>query len=204
MGTTMRGACDDSREIYRIIKKRKKQNDYYCHVDGALSGFFMPFLESDLLFKAHVHSISISGHKFMGIPFPCGVFMMEKRFLPLVTTNVEYIGALDCMISGSRNGQASIFMKYIIGKKGYAGFEEDINRCIYLAEYLSESINEAWRNQNSITVVLPKPSDKVIKKWQLATEGDISHVVVMQHVTKAMLDEFIEDYKNDILSLTKQ
>ncbi len=196
LGTTMTGAIDNTREIYRILKKYNKR-DYYLHADGALMGFVIPFIQEDLFFKRHIHSISISGHKFLGIKIPCGIFIMEKKFLNLVQSNVEYIGSSDCTISGSRNGHTPLFYKYIIDKKGMSGFKEDINKCIELAEYLVEQIASAWRNQNSITVIFPKPSHKLIDKWQLATQDNISHVVVMPHVTKEKLDLFIDDYKKE-------
>ena len=198
LGTTMKGAMDNTREIYRILRKHNKHHEYYLHMDGALTGFYLPFIEKDLFFKAHVHSISISGHKFCGIPFPCGIFMMEKHFLQYVTNSIEYIGSVDATISGSRNGHSAIYFKHIIDQKGLHGFKKDIDECIELAEYLEESIESSWRNQNSITVVLPRPSDKIIKKWQLATEKNISHVIVMPHVTKEKIDEFIKDYNDDI------
>jgi histidine decarboxylase len=198
LGTTMKGAIDNTREIYRVLKKHKK-NDYYLHADGALMGFIIPFIEKDTLFKRHIHSISISGHKFLGIKIPCGIFLMEKQFVDTVKNNVEYIGSVDCTISGSRNGHTPLLYNYIINKKGKDGFLQDINTCIYLAEYLVDNISSAWRNQNSITVVFPKPSNELISKWQLATQGDISHVVVMPHVTKEKLDLFIEDYSKEYL-----
>lgn len=199
LGTTMKGAMDNTREIYRILKSQNRHHDgdYYLHMDGALTGFYLPFLEKDLFFKSHVHSISISGHKFCGIHFPCGVFMMEKRFLPYITTNIEYIGSIDATISGSRDGHAPIYFNYIIQEKGMDGFREDVHRCVNLAEYLEEALPNAWRNQNSITVVFPRPSTALIEKWQLATEGDISHAIVMPHVTKEKLDQFIVEYKAD-------
>ena len=194
LGTTMKGAIDDTRKIYRIIKKYKKENDYYLHVDGALMGFVLPFIENDLFFKTHIHSISISGHKFLGIPFPCGVFLMEKRFLSDISNHIEYIGSIDCTISGSRNGHSPLFFKHIIDQKGHDGFKTDVERCIEHADYLAENLPGGWRNQNSITVVFPKPSDFVVDKWQLAVQGDIAHVVVMCHVTKEIIDKFINDY----------
>jgi histidine decarboxylase len=139
--------------------------------------------------------MAISGHKFLGVPFPCGIFMMEKRFLKYVTNNIEYIGSADCTISGSRNGHAPLFLKHAIDHVGFEGFQAHIERCIAYAEYLVEKIKGAWRNQNSITVVIPRPSDRIIQRWQLATEGAISHIVVMPHVTKATLDAFLEDLK---------
>ena len=193
LGTTMKGAIDNPQEIYRILKKHNKHANYYMHADGALMGFVLPFLEHDLFFKSHINSISISGHKFPGIMFPCGVFLMEKRFLSKVQKSIEYIGSNDCTISGSRNGHSAILLKYIIDKRGKEGFKEDVDKCVELAEYLVENLPNAWRNHNSITVVFPKPRDDIIIKWQLATSGDISHVIAMPHVTKEKLDQFIKD-----------
>lgn len=193
LGTTMKGAIDNTREIYRKIKKYNLQDKSYIHADGALSGFYLPFLEKDLFFKAHINSMSISGHKFTGTPFPCGIFIMERRFVDLITNDIEYIGSRDCMISGSRNGHAPVFLKYIIDTKTYSGFKEDIEKCIDLAEYATNQIPNSWRNHNSITVVFPKPRDELIQKWQLATERDISHLVIMPHVTKEKIDAFVAD-----------
>jgi histidine decarboxylase len=196
LGTTMKGAIDNPREIYRILKKYNKENDYYMHADGALMGFVLPFLEKDTFFKKHIHSIAISGHKFLGIPFPCGIFLMEKRFLHYVQKPIEYIGSVDCMITGSRNGHSPLFFKYILTQRSKDDFKKDIERCIELAEYLVTILPNSWRNQNSITVVFPKPCKTLIDKWQLATSNGISHVVVMPHVTKEKLDEFVRDIIN--------
>ena len=193
LGTTMKGAIDNTRNIYHILKKLNRNT--YIHADAALSGAFLPFLENDLFFKNHINSMSISGHKFMGVPMPCGVFLMEKHLLKSISNNIEYIGATDCMISGSRNGHTPLFMKYIIEKIGIDGFKKNINECIDLAEYAVNNIEGAWRNQNSITVVLPRPSEEICQKWQLASQGNISHIVIMFHVTKEKLDLFIKDLR---------
>lgn len=196
LGTTMKGAIDNPREIYRILKKYNKEHNYYMHADAALMGFVLPFIEKDTFFKKHMHSIAISGHKFLGIPFPCGIFLMEKRFKQYIQTSIEYIGSIDCMITGSRNGHSPLFFKHILSKKTKDDFKLDIEKCLELAEYLIFNLPNSWRNQNSITVVFPRPSNDIIDKWQLATSGDISHVVVMPHVTKEKLDDFIKDMLN--------
>jgi histidine decarboxylase len=196
LGTTMKGAMDNTRELYSILKTYDKHYDdeFYMHLDGALTGFYLPFIERDLFFKAHVHSISISGHKFPGIPFPCGVFMMEKRFLSFISNDIEYIGSVDATISGSRNGHSALYFKHIIDMKGFNGFKNDVERCLDMAQYLEQRIPEAWRNQNSITVVIPRASPEIIDKWQLATQDNLSHVICMPHVTKDKLDLFIKEY----------
>lgn len=199
LGTTMLGATDNTREIYRIICKHNKQKEYYMHADGALMGFVLPFIEKDLFFKKCLHSISISGHKFLGIPFPCGIFMMEKRLFDIVNNHVEIIGSSDCTISGSRNGHSALFYDYIIKEKGKKGFESDIIECIDKAEYMINCMNkydiDAWRNQNSLTVVFNKPSNNVVHKWQLASQASLSHAVVLPHVSKRKINTFIRDMR---------
>lgn len=56
----------------------------------------------------------------------------------------------------------------------------------------------AWRNPNALTVVFPKVSDTVKRRWQLATQG-VSHIVVMPNVTRDQIDalvgDLVEDYR---------
>ena len=200
IGTTMKGAVDDVDKIVEILNRHNM--DYHLHADGALMGFVLPFLYNDLSFSRYVNSISISGHKFLGVPFPCGIFMVEKKFKDFIVQKVEYISSLDATIMGSRNGHAPLFLDNCIKEKGMNGFREDIYKCLYTAQWFTNLMKtkgvKAWINHYSITVIFPRPSDKLIKKWAIATENDISHVIVMPHVTKELLEEFLEDYLIDI------
>lgn len=72
------------------------------------------------------------------------------------------------------------------------------SHCMETAQYLRDKITEAGLtcrlNDLSCTVVLERPmDDKVIKRWQLACEEDIAHVVVMPNVTKFKIDKFVEE-----------
>ena len=51
----------------------------------------------------------------------------------------------------------------------------------------------AWRHRNSVTVVFPRPAPEVFKKWQIAPEGQIAHIITMPHVTREQIDELIAD-----------
>jgi histidine decarboxylase len=51
-------------------------------------------------------------------------------------------------------------------------------------------------NNFSNTVVLQKPPAHMIKKWQLATQGDLAHIVVMQNIDRYKIDTFIDDLKD--------
>jgi hypothetical protein len=49
-------------------------------------------------------------------------------------------------------------------------------------------------NNLSTTVVLERPmDDALIKRWQLACEEDIAHVVVMPNVTRPKIDQFVRE-----------
>lgn len=49
-------------------------------------------------------------------------------------------------------------------------------------------------NELSSTVVFERPLDEVfVRKWQLACEGDIAHVVVMPNITLTKLETFMRE-----------
>ena len=51
----------------------------------------------------------------------------------------------------------------------------------------------AWRNHNSVTVVFPRPDQKVVSKWQLAPYRDIAHLIAMPHVTRQLVDQLVDE-----------
>jgi predicted HAD superfamily phosphohydrolase YqeG len=70
--------------------------------------------------------------------------------------------------------------------------------CMDTAKYLRDKLKDAGvacrLNDLSSTVVLERPKDdKFIKRWQLACQDDIAHVVVMPNVTKSKIDKFVEE-----------
>jgi len=76
---------------------------------------------------------------------------------------------------------------------------EMAHECLDNAEYTLQRLREinwpAWVNPFSNIVVIARPCDAIIKKWQLATQGSMSHVVVMPGVTRSMLDAFVDDVR---------
>lgn len=197
-GTTMTEAKDDVSKIKSILKKLAI-HDHYIHVDGALAGSFGSFIEPKIPFdfKDGADSLSISGHKFIGSPIPCGVIVSKKSNTDRISKGISYIGSLDTTITGSRNGHSPLFMWYAIQKLGIDGMRARYQHSLEVAEYCEKRILDlgiqAWRNPQAITVVFPKVSKEVKAKWQLATESDYSHVICMPNVTKQQIDEFITD-----------
>ncbi len=79
IGTTMRGAVDDLGRIKRVLQDSAVTSSY-IHADAALSGMILPFVAEPQLFgfDAGIDSISVSGHKLLGAPLPCGVVLTRR------------------------------------------------------------------------------------------------------------------------------
>ena len=63
-----------------------------------------------------------------------------------------------------------------------------------------------WNNKYSNTVFFKRPDDEIVSKYNLANSyderfgGDLSHVVVMQHVKKEVIDKFIAELEDTMTS----
>lgn len=207
IGTTMTEAKDDVPSILRILKECAIKS-HYIHCDAALAGTYLALLEDDPSFDfAHgADSIAISGHKFIGSPIPCGVVIVKKNYKERIGRTIPYIGTLDTTITCSRNGHSPVFLWYALKQMGRAGLKARAENSLYLAEYTIEQLKnigiKVWRNYNAITVVFPKPSREVCLKWQLATEGEQTHIICMPGITKEVIDDFISDVALELESDT--
>jgi len=197
-GTTMKESKDDVSKIKGILKGLAIQ-DHYIHCDGALSGAYGAFMEPrpSFDFKDGADSIAISGHKFIGSPIPCGVVITKKSHKDRIAKSVSYIGSLDTTITGSRNGHSPLYLWYALKHLGVEGLKARYEYSLSIATYCKEEMGKigvpAWSNENAITVVIPKMPKSVQLKWQLATEGNITHIICMPNVTKGQIDELITD-----------
>lgn len=201
-GTTMKEAKDDVSKIKSILKNLAI-HEHYIHCDAALAGAFGNFMTPKTPFDITdgADSISISGHKFIGSPIPAGVLIAKRTNRDRIAKGIAYIGSSDTTITGSRNGHSPLILWYAVKKLGVEGLKKRYLKSLETARYCEEQLKaigiDAWRNPNAITVVFPKTSKFVKDKWQLATEGAISHIICMPNVSKQQIDDFINDVKNN-------
>ncbi|KAG4907971.1 hypothetical protein JHK82_056620 [Glycine max] len=83
IGTTMKGAIDDLDLVIQTLEGCGFTRDrFYIHCDGALFGMMLPFVKQTLriTFKKPIGSVTISGHKFLGCPIPCGVVITHLEY----------------------------------------------------------------------------------------------------------------------------
>ena len=198
IGTTMKGAIDDV-GVVRDILKDLAVTSSYIHGDAALSGMVLPFVDDPQPygFDAGFDSVAISGHKMIGSPIPCGVALTRSEYVARIARSIEYVGVLDTTLSGSRSAITPLVLWYALQQQGLEGFRDIVTECLAVAEYAVARFNDvgipAWRNRNSVTVVFPRPSKEVVRKWQIAPYEDIAHLIAMPHVTRETVDAVIDD-----------
>jgi len=162
-------------------------------------------------FKKSIGSVTISGHKFLGCPSPCGVVITRLKYINALSKDVGIIASRDATITGSRCGHTPIFLWYALQKKGLIGLENEVHECIMKAHYLLNLLRDAgigaMLNEFSNIVIFERPlDDDFNRSWNLACTGNIAHVVVLQHVSVEMLDTFVHEFieKRSIWSKDEQ
>ena len=196
IGTTMKGAVDDLGRV-RAILDDLAISRRYVHADAALSGLILPFVADPQPygFDAGVDSLAVSGHKLIGAPVPCGVVLTRRDYVNRIARSIEYVGALDTTLSGSRSGFAPLLLWYALERLGEAGLRELVAGMLETAEYAVERFRAAgvpaWRHRNSATVVFPRPAAEAVREWQLAPLGGIAHIITMPHVTRELVDAVV-------------
>ncbi|MCX5715285.1 MAG: aminotransferase class V-fold PLP-dependent enzyme [Candidatus Omnitrophica bacterium] len=208
MGTTFKGAIDDQAAIDEVLR-RKKPVAVYRHVDAALFGGYLPFTRyKDLVNRKvfHFDSIAVSGHKFFGLDEPMGIFICTKKTRSALNPfKVSYLNQAVPTITCSRDAVAALKFWWKVKKTGMSGFKEQANAILANARYLEAQLKKIgwpdWRNDFSNTVYFRRPSADVMKKYQLPPEvdprlgGDLAHIVVMQHISRDVIDQIVNDIK---------
>ena len=199
IGSTMKGAVDDLARVRAILDDLAVTN-FYIHADAALSGMILPFVDDPqpFGFDAGVDSVAVSGHKLIGSPLPCGVVLTKRDYVARVARSIEYVGVLDTTLAGSRNALTPLILWHAFERRGPEGFRKIVAEMLAVAEYAVGRFGErgvpAWHHRNSVTVVFPRPARReVTRSWQIAPLRDIAHVITMPHVTREMIDEFVEE-----------
>jgi len=207
IGTTVKGAIDDVSIIQKKMAEAGfKREDYYLHCDEALSGMVLPFIDGAQphTFADGIDSMSVSGHKNIGSPNPCGIALAKKKNVDAIKVEIDYIACSDKTMSGSRNGHTVLYIWEFIKKHTDAYLRQRVANQLALVKYVVDRFNKAgipaWTQRNSVTVVFPEPSEPVWQKHSMATAGGVSHFVATCHqrdtsMADEMIDDVIADFK---------
>ncbi len=200
IGTTMTEAVDDVTAIASILDELRVCGRH-IHADAALAGVPLGLMDRgsrpgfDLADGAH--SISVSGHKFIGSPFPCGVFVTRDSLRRRIGRPVDYIASFDATTGGSRSGHAPLLLWYALRQAGLDGLRARAQRCRDLAAYTQHRLWSAgvpaWRHPHAFTVVIETPPPSITARWNLASSQGLSHVICMPGITRDQIDAFVAD-----------
>lgn len=228
-GTTFKGAYDEVEEVHKALKpilekyglytrvleingRPVTRNGFWFHIDGALGAAFMPYLEKagweipQFDFQQPVHSISMSGHKWIGAPWPCGVYMTRTKLQMRPPGNPEYIGSFDTTFAGSRNGFSSVILWDYLARRSERQQIEKAIALMDLAEFACTTLKsirrtteptDLWvgRSPFSLTIHFRRPNEDIVERFSLSNDtlkvGDeerhYSHIFIMEHVTREMI-----------------
>lgn len=201
VGTTFKGGTDDMDALNAVLDKYPDLV-VYRHIDAALFGGYLPYTEYRDVLNRKIHpfdSIAISGHKFFGIDEPAGFFLttldVRNNQNPF---EVSYLNCSMPMINCSRSAMIPLKLWWIMQHTSREDFEKQTALMLENAVYLKKEMDkigwDAWLEPMSNTVYFKAPSRAVAEKFDLAPDWDdrlggaLAHIVVMQHVTKELLD----------------
>ena len=190
---------DDVRQIREVLADRP----HYLHVDAALSGFALAVGWPELLTDSD--SISVSGHKLLGVPQPSGALLASRHDVERIRSSVAYIASDDTTEAGSRAGQLSLLwwwtMQHLGAADGDISLREGLSRVVVgalrVAEYAHGRLQALeWgprRHPWGLTVRLAKPPRDIVHRWGLSTDQGYARLITVPGVTFADVDRFTAD-----------
>ena len=223
IGTTFKGAIDNVDHIRDVLTGYQS----YVHLDAALFGGYLPHTlgAGQVQYKSNnnssisrYESIAVSCHKFFGFPAPAGLFISAQSVFDKFNTfysrihNPEYIGHVPGTITCSRDSVKPAEFYFFSSDSMFDTQKKDAHSVLENTAYLLDNMHHhlpifsANRVNNlSNTIYFRKPGDTIVKKYTLATmhlniNGErkpYAHVVVMPHVSRNILDEFLSDLEKD-------
>ncbi len=210
-GTTELGLVDPIKEMADIIGNRA-----YLHVDAAFGGFVLPFMKDlgypvpDYDFSlGAVSSMTLDPHKMGFSTLPCGSLLHRMGGEESITTEAPYLTRTkQAGLLGTR-ASASVAAAYAVMKHlGRKGYRDIVKECLENTRYLVrraaeigvEPVVEPYMNIvsfkfDNLTVVREEMERF---GWALSVSRNPPglRIVVMPHVTKSLIDDFIADLKN--------
>ena len=224
IGTTFKGAVDPIDRIQEVLTGVQS----YLHLDAALFGGYLPYTkQADIIAcqsssnpdKLRYDAIAVSCHKFFGFPSPAGLFITTaghfdefNRYFSKIH-NPEYIHHVPGTITCSRDAVKPAEFYYFSTDAVLDRLTTDAEGMLQNTGYFHEQMQNRFpqlrptrANPLSNTLYFQCPGSRIVQKYSLATmlltmEGqkhNCAHVVVMPHVNRSVLEEFMQDLEAEL------
>ena len=201
---------------------------FWFHVDGALGAAYMPFLE--MAFKNgltdvepasvfdfrldFVSSIVTSGHKYIGTPWPCGVYLTRNSLLCSNDGKMSVAGVSDTTLSLSRNAHSAMHLWSFVASNSFHKQVADIVQCQRTVRYAVRKLQELERwigidlmimnFTPSLSIMFRKPNAQLVLKYTLmvtslqieSKKKEFAQIYIMRHVTTEKFDAFVADLES--------
>jgi histidine decarboxylase len=178
IGSTWKGAYDDVPAVNDMLVRLGKEypwlwerrvkygpdledtrRGFWVHVDGALGGSYLPFLEiahkRGLIEKGKpygapifdfrndaVMSVCSSLHKWFGAPWPGAVYLTRTGYQLSPPSTPSYIGAADTTLGGSRNAFSAVLYWDYLARNGYEQSVAEVVRAEKIGTYFEEQLRQ--------------------------------------------------------------
>ena len=204
------------------------RKQFWFHVDGALGAAYMPFLE--MAFKNgltdvepasvfdfrldFVSSIVTSGHKYIGTPWPCGVYLTRNSLLGPIDGKMSVAGVSDTTLSLSRNAHSAMHLWSFVASNSFDKQVADIVQCQKMVRYAVRKLQELERRIGvdlmimnftpSLSIMFRKPNAQLVLKYTLmvtslqieSKKEEFAQIYIMRHVTTEKFDTFVADLES--------
>jgi len=224
IGTTFKGAIDSIDAIQKKLKNYTAYLHLDAALFGGFlphTAFAGKLLQRGNLINGEISprydSIAVSCHKFFGFPSPAGLFITTRTNFELFLESFsrihdpEYIKQVPGTIACSRDAVKPAEFYFFSTNKAFAQQAVDAQTILDNTSYLQKEMNSHYSHlqptragEHSNIIYFIKPNKMVVDRYSLATmrlniNGKLmphAHVVVMPHVTKKTLDQFLTDLRN--------
>lgn len=197
-GTTTTEAVDDLTAC-RAALRSAGVTRLWVHTDAALAGVPLalspappPAVRLDI--PGRPDSLSLSGHKFLGALTPCSVLLMRPG--SAASQVLPYTNDADVTLEGCRSGHAVIQLWWVLHTRSDRALAARAEACRDLAAMATERLRRAgiraWRHPHAMTVVIPRPPERVRARWRLP-HGDPSRIIVMPGRDPAAIMACLDD-----------
>jgi histidine decarboxylase len=201
-GTTKLGSVDDAAEI--TAELIRENIPYYLHIDAAFFGG-IPNNQTDApvcppISELGADSISVSFHKFFGVPTINSIVISKDK---ASGKEISYLGTRDTTVLGSRTFPTFSAYQRIREILERSPSDYYIRKVRYFENKLKERGLKYYRDGRANIFVIPRPSDKILMKYQLPTfEGsngkiDLAHIIVNPFHSEEELDRIFMDLAAD-------
>ncbi len=212
-GATGTGVCDDINALSDLAIEK----NLYLHVDAAHGGTIYPYLKK----LGHevpiygfenpgVKSITIDTHKILGSLIPGGsIIFRSEEITKTIVKSITYLSdssTKQLTITGTRPGSSVIAAWVLLKKLGESYILERVKESFEVTKYLTQRLKELTKirlvfepSLNIIGFTCSQMTNEDLVKellqkgWHLSIYSNWTRIVVMSHVTKEVIDKFIND-----------